>query len=190
MRGLPDHGDAWSRPWHETGVDCPDSTLASPSPTPPARATSSWRVISPATSMGWTNDAVADPAGRFWVTTMAYTTPSPAPAPCTAWDVLKGLTIPNGPAFSPDGTLLYFADSGRGVVHRFEVDRDGDPAARRVFLHTPHHTPDGMTTDVAGNLWIAFWGASVVRRYRPDGRLGRSNHAPRPPADEFVPAVS
>ena len=23
VRGLPDHGDAWSRPWHRTGVDCP-----------------------------------------------------------------------------------------------------------------------------------------------------------------------
>lgn len=27
VRGTPDHGDAWSRPWHETGVDCPDFTL-------------------------------------------------------------------------------------------------------------------------------------------------------------------
>lgn len=27
VRGLPDHGDAWSRPWHRTGVDCPDFTL-------------------------------------------------------------------------------------------------------------------------------------------------------------------
>ncbi|NKE62975.1 hypothetical protein FXN61_42150 [Lentzea sp. PSKA42] len=27
VRGTPDHGDAWSRPWHETGVDCPDFSL-------------------------------------------------------------------------------------------------------------------------------------------------------------------
>ncbi|MET9230582.1 hypothetical protein [Lentzea sp. NPDC003310] len=27
VRGLPDHGDAWSRPWHRTGVDCPDFAL-------------------------------------------------------------------------------------------------------------------------------------------------------------------
>ncbi|MGI5505716.1 SMP-30/gluconolactonase/LRE family protein [Lentzea sp. CA-135723] len=122
------------------------------------------------------NDAVADPHGRFWVTTMAYDTEpgtgalhrlgSPSP-------VLKGLTIPNGPAFSPDGEYLYLADSARGTVHRFDVSRDGELGARRVFLHTPNHTPDGMTTDVIGNVWIAFWGASVVRRYRPDGRLDR-----------------
>ncbi|WP_330273423.1 hypothetical protein OG205_42595 [Lentzea sp. NBC_00516] len=28
VRGLPDHGDAWSRPWHRTGVDCPDFTFS------------------------------------------------------------------------------------------------------------------------------------------------------------------
>ncbi|MFD9705608.1 hypothetical protein [Lentzea sp. NPDC059081] len=27
VRGFPDHGDAWSRPWHEGGVDCPDFAL-------------------------------------------------------------------------------------------------------------------------------------------------------------------
>jgi hypothetical protein len=27
VRGTPDHGDAWSRPWHESGVDCPDFRL-------------------------------------------------------------------------------------------------------------------------------------------------------------------
>jgi sugar lactone lactonase YvrE len=127
------------------------------------------------------NDAVADPAGRFWVTTTAYDAEpgtgalhrlgSPSP-------VLKGLTIPNGPAFSHDGRLMYVADSARGVVHRFDVDHDGEPGARRVFLHTPNQTPDGMTTDVAGNVWIAFWRGSVVRRYRPDGRLDREVRLP------------
>lgn len=122
------------------------------------------------------NDAVADPAGRFWVTTMAHdAAPGSgslhrlgAPAP-----VLKGLTIPNGPAFSHDGKLMYLADSARGLVHRFDVNADGELSARRTFLHVPRHTPDGMTTDVAGNVWIAFWGSSVVRRYHPDGRLDR-----------------
>ncbi|MEV6241353.1 SMP-30/gluconolactonase/LRE family protein [Lentzea sp. NPDC051838] len=127
------------------------------------------------------NDAVADPHGRFWVTTMAYDT-EPGTGSLhrlgTPSPVLKGLTIPNGPAFSHDGKLMYLADSARGIVHRFHVDDDGELSGRRVFLHTPHHTPDGMTTDVAGNVWIAFWGASVARRYRPDGRLDREIRLP------------
>lgn len=127
------------------------------------------------------NDAAADPAGRFWFTTMAYDTEPGrgslhrlgAPAP-----VLKGLTIPNGPAFSHDGKLMYLADSARGLVHRFDVNADGDLSGRRTFLHLPRQTPDGMTTDVAGNIWIAFWGSSVVRRYRPDGKLDQEIHLP------------
>jgi sugar lactone lactonase YvrE len=127
------------------------------------------------------NDAVADPEGRFWVTTMACGTEPGAgavhrlgsPSP-----VLKGLTIPNGPAFTHDGRLMYLADSARGLVHRFDVDRDGELSGRSVFLHTPRHTPDGMTTDVAGNVWIAFWGSSVVRRHHPDGTLDREVRLP------------
>lgn len=40
------------------------------------------------------------------------------------------------------------------MVHPFEVGRDGELGTRRVFLHTP----DGMTSDVADNVWITFWG--------------------------------
>src|SRR5690349_14719889 len=88
------------------------------------------------------NDAVADPHGRFWVTTMSYdTTPGTgalhrlgAPSP-----VLKGLTIPNGPAFTHDGKHMYLADSARGVVHRFDLVPDGEPGPSRTFLHTPPH---------------------------------------------------
>jgi sugar lactone lactonase YvrE len=127
------------------------------------------------------NDAVADPAGRFWVTTMAYDNEPGAGSlhrlGATA-PVLKGLTTPNGPAFSHDGKLMYLADSARGLVHRFDVNADGELSGRRTFLHTPRQTPDGMTTDVAGNVWIAFWGASAVRRYRPDGQLDREIHLP------------
>nr|WP_207312452.1 SMP-30/gluconolactonase/LRE family protein [Lentzea alba] len=35
-----------------------------------------------------------------------------------------------------------------------------------------------MTTDVAGNVWIAFWGSSFVRRYHPDGTLDREIRLP------------
>ncbi len=31
--------------------------------------------------------------------------------------------------------------------------------------------PDGMTVDVAGDLWVAIYGAGQVRRYSPGGAL-------------------
>lgn len=45
-----------------------------------------------------------------------------------------------------------------------------------------------MTTDVEGNVWIAFWGASVVRRPSlHDGALFAIGvDVPGRPADEFV----
>lgn len=75
---------------------------------------------------------------------------------------------------------MYIADSARGVVHRIEVDRQGELGARRVFPHAQRSIPDGMTTDIAGNVWIAFWDSSVARRYRQDGAFLPSMSTPPP----------
>jgi xylono-1,5-lactonase len=32
-------------------------------------------------------------------------------------------------------------------------------------------TPDGMTMDAQGNVWIAFWGGACIRQFTPDGVL-------------------
>lgn len=48
--------------------------------------------------------------------------------------VLDGLTIPNGPAFTADGTLMYLADSAEGRIDRFRVDpEDGRLLDRTAF---------------------------------------------------------
>jgi sugar lactone lactonase YvrE len=38
--------------------------------------------------------------------------------------LLDGITIGNGLAFSPDGSLMYFADTAEGVIRRFRIDGD------------------------------------------------------------------
>ncbi|GIG62900.1 calcium-binding protein [Longispora fulva] len=125
------------------------------------------------------NDAVADPAGRMWIGTMTYAA-TPGTGRLHRWHpstghavVLDGLTIPNGPAFDATGTVLYLADSALGHIDRLTVDASGDVADRRPFarIDPADGSPDGMTVDVAGNLWVALWGGSAVRRYRPDGTL-------------------
>ncbi|MCO1595367.1 SMP-30/gluconolactonase/LRE family protein [Micromonospora sp. RHAY321] len=133
------------------------------------------------------NDAVADPHGRFWAGSMTYAgvpgggtlyrlAPGAAPVPA-----VTGLTVPNGPAFDAAGTTMYLADSPRGEVDRFTVDpRTGDLHAREPFLRLAagEGGPDGMTVDAAGHLWVALWGGSAVRRYRPDGTLDREIRLP------------
>jgi sugar lactone lactonase YvrE len=136
------------------------------------------------------NDATADPAGRFWAGSMAYDQHEGAGSlyrvdhDGTVTRVLEGITVPNGPAFTADGSALYLADSARGVVRRLEVDpATGALGAARTFVTVADGSPDGMAVDHEGAVWIAVWGTGTVRRYLPDGTLERTLRLPaRQPA--------
>lgn len=145
------------------------------------------------------NDAKADERGRIWAGTMPVADGPPSGWPAsgglyrldpdgavTQHD--RGLTIANGPAFSPDGGLLYHTDSARGVVYRFALAADGHLGRRQVHLTFDVATgaPDGMTCDRDGGLWIAFYGGSRVSRFHPDGRLDRSIALPTPQLTNVV----
>ena len=137
----------------------------------------------PVTDRPWRmNDAVADRAGRFWAGSMACDQTAGCGAlyrldpDGTVRTVLRDLTIANGPAFSPDGRVMYLSDTPRGRVDRFDVDpATGELSGRRPFLELDPDdgAPDGLTVDADGYLWAALFGGSAVHRYRPDGRLDR-----------------
>ncbi|MET9791054.1 SMP-30/gluconolactonase/LRE family protein [Streptomyces canus] len=136
------------------------------------------------------NDGVADPAGRFWAGSMAYDgTPGAGSLYRTDPDgtvvrVLDGLTIANGPAFTADGTTMYLADTAAGTILRCRIDpRSGDLLGSPetfVQLRDDEGSPDGMTVDAEGCLWVALWGAGAVRRHHPDGRLLHTLAVPAP----------
>jgi sugar lactone lactonase YvrE len=137
----------------------------------------------PVTTKAWRlNDAVADPAGRFWAGSMAYDE-SPKAGALYRLDpdgsvrtVLRGLTIANGPAFTPDGRTMFLNDTPLGHVDRFDVDpATGELSGRRPFLRLDpaDGAPDGITLDAEGFVWVALFGGSAVHRYRPDGELDR-----------------
>ncbi|MET7479908.1 SMP-30/gluconolactonase/LRE family protein [Streptomyces sp. NPDC005648] len=136
------------------------------------------------------NDGVADPAGRFWAGSMAYDGTRGAGSlyrtdtDGTVVRVLDGLTIANGPAFSADGTTLYLADSAEGTILRCRVDPvSGDLSeGPEIFVRLggDEGSPDGMTVDTEGRLWVAMWGAAAIRRYHPDGRLLHTLEVPAP----------
>jgi sugar lactone lactonase YvrE len=126
------------------------------------------------------NDGVADPGGRFWAGSMAYDTAAGAGAlyrvdtDGSVHRVVGELTVPNGPAFTPDGELMYLADSARGVIYRFPVDpRTGALGRRTEFATVGSGSPDGMTVDAEGYLWSAIWGAGEIRRFGPTGSVDR-----------------
>lgn len=126
------------------------------------------------------NDGACDPHGRFWAGSMAYdNTPGVASlyrvdVDGTVTRVLDGMTIVNGPAFDPDGSGMYVTDSAAGRIYHCSIDvPSGDITEQHVFAAIPSSqgTPDGMTLDDAGRLWVAMWNGFAVRCYNPDGSL-------------------
>ena len=133
------------------------------------------------------NDGCADPSGRFWAGSMAFDfTPDAGSLYRVDRDgrvtrVLDGITIANGPVFDAAGTTMYFTDTARGRIDRFKVDSEsGALSDRTLFVQMTgrRESPDGMAIDHEGQVWVAVWGASEVRRYRPDGSLAETISVP------------
>ena len=126
------------------------------------------------------NDAACDPQGRLWAGTLADDHRAGGGAlyrldpDGRVERMLDGLTISNGLGWSVDGGTMYFADSGPRVIHAFAFDGErGTIADGRVLVEVPDEvgTPDGLTVDADGDLWVAVYGAGQVHRYTPEGEL-------------------
>jgi len=133
------------------------------------------------------NDGKIDPAGRFWSGTMDDSKLAASGAlyrldpDRRVHRIDDGYRITNGPAFSPDGRIMYHTDTIARTVYAFDVAADGSVSNKRIFLKFGDETvgnPDGMNIDSEGGLWIAFWGGWAVRRYAPDARLLEERHIP------------
>ncbi len=126
------------------------------------------------------NDGRVDRQGRFWSGTMMDHHPRLPVGSLYSYDARQGLRthvsgvlISNGLCMSPDGKLLYFADSPTRTTNVYDVQEpDGRLGAPRVFAQTEAPAvPDGAAIDAEGCLWSAQWGGAHVRRYTPEGRV-------------------
>ena len=130
------------------------------------------------------NDGKCDPYGRIVAGTMTVAEPrvggplyrlEPAADPDEPPRVTvlrDGFLIPNGLDWpSPD--LLWHIDTPAEAVFLYEYPEQGplDDPIRTLDLSEYSGSPDGMTLDAEGNLWIAFWGGSAVRCFSPTGAL-------------------
>lgn len=85
---------------------------------------------------------------------------------------------PNGIALSPNGRILYVANSDEQNVRAYDVGRQGEIANERVLIANIDGVPDGMTVDEKGNLYVT---AKSVFIYSPDGKqLGEITMPERP----------
>lgn len=76
----------------------------------------------------------------------------------------RGMGIPNGPAFSADGALMYLNDSMLGASYQYRLSAGGRLTEKRLFKRFTHigEAPDGMAVDHGGNVVMAVWGGACV----------------------------
>jgi sugar lactone lactonase YvrE len=121
------------------------------------------------------NDGKCDPAGRFWIGTMAI---DELPAAGSLYmldkvDISKkidGVTISNGMAWSADHKTFYYIDTPTSSIVAYDFDKDNGHISnkRTVFIiDKKDGYPDGMTIDNKGMLWVAHWSGWQVSRWNP-----------------------
>jgi L-arabinonolactonase len=131
------------------------------------------------------NDGRVDRQGRFWAGSMVEGQGEPTGKlyclqGATPQVRLSNVAISNSICFSPDGRYLYFADSPRREIARYDIDANtGGISNRIVFARTPAGAfPDGSNVDAQGYVWNAHWGAGRVVRYALDGSIDMQIEVP------------
>ena len=151
-----------------------------------------WTALEPPGTGNRMNDGRTDPAGRFWVGSMYEYADE---GRCTGMlhrieadgasaVVRRGIGVSNGLAFDPERGRMYFADSLRGMVRRYDYDPETGEARNEApfvdFADFPGLAgrPDGACVDVEGCYWTAAVRGWAVARFTPDGRLDRQIEVP------------
>lgn len=129
------------------------------------------------------NDGKVGPDGCFWVGSMDR---DPRRRPVASLYRLRpdgvierkatGYAISNGLAWSPDGAVMYHADTPRGRIDAWRFDAaTGTIGERRLFAQVTMENglPDGAAMDSDGVYWSAGVTAGCLNAIGPDGRLAR-----------------
>ena len=132
------------------------------------------------------NDARVHPSGTFWIGTMGREAERGLGAIYALHAgelsrLYENITIPNAICFSPDGTIGYFADTGKNVLFRVELDAaTGLPRGSPAELITRRGGGgiDGAVVDADGLIWNARWGGGCIDVYSPQGEHLRSLRVP------------
>jgi xylono-1,5-lactonase len=129
------------------------------------------------------NDIKVDRWGRLWVGTSHVKEQEERGAlwcveSAKRWALADaGFAVSNGPAFSLDGSTMYFNDSTRRKTYAYDIASDHLGARnRRVLIQHAEQDgmPDGAVVDSADNIWTAQWAGSAVLKFdRAGHRLER-----------------
>lgn len=135
------------------------------------------------------NDGKADRAGRFLCASMRVGEETQGgglfrlDADGSTHQLEQDIAIGNAISFSPDGKILYFADSMDGMLRRYDYDlAEGRIGPRQDLVDCRAYGSgaDGATVDAEGRIWVALVLAQALACFAPDGRLIRSIPLPLP----------
>jgi sugar lactone lactonase YvrE len=128
------------------------------------------------------NDGKVDRQGRFWCGGMEDPGFGEVASlyrfdPDHSVHRMEGpVCIANAICWSPDDSVMYFADSLKRAVWAYDFDAAaGTIENRRVFVEFADDdgVPDGATVDSDGFVWIAHMRAGKVSRHDPTGKVER-----------------
>jgi sugar lactone lactonase YvrE len=78
---------------------------------------------------------------------------------------LRGIT------FSPDFKTLYVANRENASLHGMNVRPDGTVENARVITRNLGSSPDGLATDICGNIYVADRTGDPLVRVTPTGQV-------------------
>lgn len=121
------------------------------------------------------NDGKCSPDGRFFAGTISLVKKTGdarlyrLDPDKTIHEIFGPVTNSNGIIWSADGATCYYIDTPRREVLAFDYE-DGQLHNLRSVVDTGaiDASPDGMTIDADGNLWVAFCHGACVVCYSPE----------------------
>jgi sugar lactone lactonase YvrE len=126
------------------------------------------------------NDGKCDPSGRFWAGTIS-TVKKTGDANLYMLDTrgqlslkIEGVTNSNGICWNEEATVMYYIDTPTKKVMAYcYEDEVGSVAQPSMVADTGdlglEGSPDGMTIDAEGMLWVAMCHGGLVVRINPHG---------------------
>lgn len=133
------------------------------------------------------NDGKCDTKGRYWIGSMVekgnyhkldtkeqaalYCIQPEEQGKCNSRQVLSGIHISNGLAFSVDSSVMYHADSPKHKIYAYSLDTNGDILNKQLFAKFDKNSfPDGACVDANENLWTAIWGGANITCINKQGK--------------------
>lgn len=122
------------------------------------------------------NEAKLGPDGKLWVGIMNY---DASAGQASLWRIgrdgqcqllLNNLTIPNGMDWWNDE--FWFVDGPAEQISLYKWSESGLEETSRKFL--TNGTPDGLTIDSQGEIWLSLWGEARVDHFDTSGQVVES----------------